>query len=348
MTPYSNGTRNFYTDFDYSAYYAGGLCFHGTQAQISPDSISANYSGVPNPLVLGNPAYRFGFDCTAAAGAGSTYGQPREYVGTNFIGRFTHRETSNQAFGYPGNITAGNPMNMTLTYNATTGTVTNFAPATPPTDTRASEDVLMTNVLKFDIKVWDAAASVGPDGKPGIAGVDDDGYNGVDDQNELGWPGSDDGDFRDIGHIGTTGFYSSNPRNIPITMLYNGLTAAGGTASGTKYPAAGATIYNNPAAALNRYDTWNSTIDFNADGFSDPPPFCPYWFGPDGVPGKVGDDDGNGFADYLPSGAYDPNEVGWPGTDDQPMPLSAIQIKITFYDTTSKQIREVTGVFSLR
>ena len=43
----------------------------------------------------------------------------------------------------------------------------------------------------------------------------------------------------------------------------------------------------------------------------------------------------------------DPREIGWPGTDDQPVPLSAIQIKITFYDVTSQQIRELTHVQSL-
>ena len=36
------------------------------------------------------------------------------------------------------------------------------------------------------------AARSGPDGAPGVAGVDDDGLGGTDDQYELGWPGSDD------------------------------------------------------------------------------------------------------------------------------------------------------------
>ncbi len=40
-------------------------------------------------------------------------------------------------------------------------------------------------------------------------------------------------------------------------------------------------------------------------------------------------------------------EIGWINSDDQPYPLGAIQIKITFYDRTSKQVREATLVQSL-
>ena len=62
----------------------------------------------------------------------------------------------------------------------------------------------MSNVIAFDIKVWDPAASVGPDTLPGIANFDDDGINGIDDYGELGAYNSDDGDWRDIGHAGLT------------------------------------------------------------------------------------------------------------------------------------------------
>ena len=37
-----------------------------------------------------------------------------------------------------------------------------------------------------------ATTSAGPDGQPGIVGIDDDGAGGIDDAGELGWPGSDD------------------------------------------------------------------------------------------------------------------------------------------------------------
>lgn len=378
----ANGTRNTWTDFDYAAYYdmlSGlGLRFHGTGNTLI-DSLATGASSanpwVP-PFVLGNPAYRFGFDCTTVLSGGvqvptANYGQPREYITTGapatyFIGRFTHSETSDPTFGYPGNITggSGNPLNSatTLNYNSTTGQVSNYS------GPRGGEDVLMTNVLKFDIKVFDPAASVGPDGQPGVAGADDDGDgnfdvlpNGNPDLKELGWPGSDDGDFRDIGHLGATGFYSATPRNVPVTMIYNTFPPTG---TYNMYPPAGSayyaypnTNYSNPVTNRNRFDTWNprlsltNTLDTSVTpniAINECPPFRPFNFGTDGAPGQKNvDDDGDGNPDYLPNGTYDPKELGYPGTDDQPIALRAIQIKIVFYDRTSKQIRETTLIQSL-
>jgi hypothetical protein len=57
-------------------------------------------------------------------------------------------------------------------------------------------------------------------------------------------------------------------------------------------------------------------------------------------PGKANfDDDGI-------NGVDDAGELGWPGTDDY-APLTAIQIKIRFYDEGSNLTREVTTVVSL-
>lgn len=348
--------RNFWTDFDYSAFFdlrgGNGLRFHGSGSGIGIDSLAAG-GGVTNPFTLGNPAFRFGFDSTTQVVGGArvpdiTYGLPREFVTTPngatpanttfFIGRFTQSETSDTAFGYPGNLNT-DPMNNTsrLNFNVATGAAGNFA------GPRGGEDVLMTNVLKFDIKVFDPAASVGPDGAPGIAGVDDDGINGPDDIGELGWPGSDDGDFRDIGHSGVTGLYNQNPQNVPVTMKYRGIPSAPTNLSTytNYYPNL---RYKDPSNNVNRFDTWNPALDHNNDGISDSPPFRPFSFGADGKPGvPFVDDDMDGIVDNA-------SELGWPnpGSDDQPIPLTAIQIKITFYDKTSKQVKESTMVQSLR
>jgi hypothetical protein len=211
--------------------------------------------------------------------------------------------------------------------------------------------VLMTNVIKFDIKIFDPAASVGPDGHAGVAGFvhpvtgvldDDDGDGVADNAAEFGWPGSDDGDFRDIGHPGSTGFYSYSPGNVPLTMLYAQGTFPnlfGVARPAPDYPVN--TNYSNPATGKNRYDTWNPKVDLNNDGISDRPPFRPFNYGPDGKPGLADiDDDGI-------NGVDDPGELGWYQTDDQPEALRAIQIKITFYDRTSRQVREATLVQSL-
>jgi hypothetical protein len=197
-------------------------------------------------------------------------------------------------------------------YGLHKGVVTAFADGP-----RINEDLLVTNIQGFDIKVWDPAASAGPDGKPGIAGVDDDGINGIDDVGEMGAPGSDDGTYRDLGHRGTSGYYryrasADRPNNY----------------------------YSNSDEGRNRFDTWGPNIDLDGDWQHDNPPYRPVCVGPDGRPGKAHcDDDGC-------NGVDDAGELGWPGTDDV-APLTAIQIKVRFYDDETHQLREATAVFSL-
>jgi hypothetical protein len=300
----SQGTRNFYTDFDYSAFFDGsGVRFQGESSLYWCSSVFS----------LTSPAYRFGFDNTSQSGNG--YGLPREFVGTSFIGRFTHAETSNASFNFPGrcnNSTFLNPISANTTLSFSKGTVTNLADGP-----RAGEDLLVSNVQGFDIKVWDPAGSAGPDGLPGRAQVDDDGINGIDDAGELGAPGSDDGAFRDLGHRGMTGHY----RYVPAAIRPNN-------------------YYSNSDNDQNRYDSWSPSIDLDGDGGFDHPPFRPIWIGPDLRPGKASfDDDGI-------NGIDDAGELGWPGTDDF-APLTAVQIKVRFYDETSGLVREVTTIVSL-
>jgi hypothetical protein len=360
LATYTGGTRNFLTDFDYSAYFDGRtstMRFHGKGTQTDSFQVGA----VTNPFVLGNPAYRFGFDSSIVVVSGNpvpsaTYGLPREYISTGnsgtpanqtfFIGRFTHAETSDVAFGYPGNVSTDPTNSSTLfNFNTTTGRVGAFS------GPRAGEDVLMTNVLKFDIKVFDPAASSGPDGFPGVAGIDDDNNGTIDDNSELGWAGSDDGDFRDIGHLGVNGFYCAGPNsttgrtagplNTPVTMKYRAVPQSPtllSTLNQYTYPNP---RFQNAAANVNRYDTWNPRLDHDNDGINDCPPFRPFDFGIDKKPGNATvDDDLDGIVDNV-------SEIGWPGSDDKPISLTAIQIKITFYDRTTKQIKETTMIQSL-
>ena len=130
-----------------------------------------------------------------------------------YFGRFTHEETSaylytnpSKGFGYPGRINADSPnpydFNTALTYNSEAGKIVEYAGGV-----RAGEDLLMTNVHRFDIKLWDPGLHPGPDLAAGRAGFDDDGNgvtdflpNGQLDPGELGYPGSDDGGFIDLGH----------------------------------------------------------------------------------------------------------------------------------------------------
>jgi type II secretory pathway pseudopilin PulG len=329
FTAYGNtGARNFWTDFDYSAYYATatGVQFFGIK-----DLLGNN--GVATSLL--SPANRWGFDYTSAAGAG--YGLPRERDSNGtFIGRFTHAETSDPAFGYPGRFLAGttnNPMAATTPVTlGGKGVVSQYV-----NGTRIGEDVLMTNVIAFDIKVWDPAASLGPDGQPGIAGFDDDGIPPTDGDLEIGAYGSDDGDWRDIGHpgliraSGTYGFYCA--LNSKLAYYSNGGLVAG-------------------VPVTNRYDTWGPNVSISGGAGADSPPYRPVWAGPDGKPGVAGkDDDCDGTIDNA-------SELGWPGTQpcgfpvagyssDDFAPLTAIKITIRFYDVTSNQVRDISEVFSL-
>lgn len=300
---YENGQPgNFFADFDFAAFqYGTSVRFHG----------GCSMSWYSSAFSLTNPAYRFGFDNTSDAGKG--YGIPREYVGTSFIGRFTHAETSSSSFRAPGKCKKdNNPFALSTKLMTNDGVVTSF-PAGP----RLGDDLLVSNVHGFDIKVWDPAASAGADGLPGKANYDDDGINGIDDPGELGAPGSDDGAFRDLGHRGTTGHY----RYLPVAGRPNN-------------------YYSNSDMGFNRYDSWSPNIDLDGDGKHDHPPFRPIWIGPDLKPGKAHfDDDGI-------NGIDDAGELGWPGTDDF-APLHAVQIKVRFYDEVSRQLREATAVISL-
>ena len=332
----SPGGPSFYRDFDYSVYYNGTPQFHGFQ-----DLTNSNVAST-----LLNPAYRWGFDGTSALNAG--FGLPREYdsnTPARYFGGFTHADTSDSNFGFPGVVTAvyPNPMAFATNLSLSNGQITVTPGGGNPTYTfagsRISEDVILTNVLAFDVKVWDPAASLGPDGAPGIAGFDDDGINGPDDYLELGAYGSDDGDWRDIGHPGYTPPTSppytvpAAPQRQPPYGFYNSPLAVGGLPN---------SYYSNPFAtpATNRFDTWGPAVQHVTSGTNDPPPYRPIYAGRDGKPGVATfNDDFTGLTDdYL--------ELGTAGTDDF-APLTAIKITIRFYDKTSKQVRDISGIYSL-
>jgi len=161
------GSGEFWRDFDYSAYYeplgAAGLLarFHDQNSLIN-DSTATGVATLQNlPVSLGVPFLRFGNSVNSGPGA-----EPREYIdmdaSVDFIGRYTMRETSHSIFGYPGRIDAlGDPFDRTDTLPAeltlTNGEVEEYADE----PYRVSEDVLMTDVHEFDIKVWDEAITDG-------------------------------------------------------------------------------------------------------------------------------------------------------------------------------------------
>lgn len=269
------------------------------------------------PLSLGITSNRFGFQGPTGI-ASFPIGEPKEFLpGGVFFGRFTHEETSHPAFAWPGDPGWGSDSTIATAddsnpYTRNSGLLLgpNGAITAYAGGSRQGEDILLTNVQSFDVKVWDAAASVGADNAPGVAGINDNGIGGVDDVSELGWPGSDDGAFVDVGHTGI-GFYAQS----------NNLNANYG-----------------PLGSNNRcFDTWHA----NLGGSLGRAPFRPAFAGGDLQPGLATvDDDGQ-------NGVDDPGELGWPDTDDLPVPMKAIQIRIRYLDISSGLVREVTIVESL-
>ncbi|HCO23144.1 prepilin-type N-terminal cleavage/methylation domain-containing protein [Gimesia maris] len=150
LDSYTSG--NFLDDFDFSVYRSGTPTayanFHDIKSLDNTTLEAQNFS-------LGRTRYRFGYNHAT--------GLPREYVDdadgyAQYIGRFTHQETSDINFRYPqAPSTAGgaNPMNpsgSSLVLDRYTNIVTQYA-----FGSRRSEDLVLPNVITFDIKVFDEA-----------------------------------------------------------------------------------------------------------------------------------------------------------------------------------------------
>lgn len=151
---------NFWRDLDFSAYYLdpnnpsdlGYAHFHDL----------GNLENYDGPFTaLGKPQFRFGFDHAT--------GLSREFIPSSvtpnpmlFMGRFTHEETSHVHFNYPHDAMdssiggGGNPMDPagpSLELNPETRVIDELSRGV-----RRSEDLVLSNVRSFDIKVFDDLA----------------------------------------------------------------------------------------------------------------------------------------------------------------------------------------------
>lgn len=236
--PGTNFSGVFWDDFDYSAHFTGGASgpqFHG------PEWLTNSRTSVDQ---LGRVFFRFGH---------SSVGQPREYVNNaatpQFIGRYMHEETSNEIFLYPSNL-GGNPNPMTAPNLrlASSGAVEIFDPlngstiATYENGPRRGEDILLTNVHAFDIKVWDETADHDGDGVPGA--------------------------FMDIGHTLPATAPPPAPSGGDFRQAVNQHTSL--TPPIVYGPRPAADAGNNRI-----FDTWHYSIDVPNGTAADPPPFRP-------------------------------------------------------------------------
>ncbi len=464
------GAGNYYNDFDLAAYFdpaAGQIRFHCIESLGTADT--AEFSS------LCDPRKRFGFYPEVAFANWPTnprMGLPMSVdAGGRWFGRFTHRETSAHVVGarfeYPGSLStnpyaqvATGALQLNTVFPGDVGGVMSLAgtdgnPNTtddvPLDGPRAGEDILLTNVLGFDVKILDddllppsyvdlghagqtdplgsgrrrgyyqhsrnlnprfgpvavfglgVPAQKGADGEWGRAGVDDDGDGTDDNITERGWPGSDDpwnrvydtwspstelptlnpGDGRHLcglapfraididaawfGADGKPGVAGTDDDNDGVT---DNLTELWWDDIATPFDAGSPTSLGDEDTATNA-DTDDRTprqLAFAAGRrgqyFSNSS--AARELGPDGTPGNWSQLDGNPPTTPANDNLDDDEKVGllrkrintfydlgFPSDNDDAAnwsanskvtirPLLAIQIRVRYLDPTSNQIRELT------
>lgn len=194
---------------------------------------------------------------------------------------------------------------------------------------RISEDVLLTNVLSFDVKVWDPGAPLvdasGVVYQPGDASY----LYVVNPANGVTWTAASYGAFVDLwgfrdldangdGVIQTPGEYA-------LTQPTPNFLFGGNRGSAVVGSPGGATPPFLPAV----YDTWST--HYEQDGIDQ-----------GGIGGAGADEGTNGLDDDNQNGVDDPGEQEAP--PPYAYPLRAIQIKLRVFEPDSRQIREVTIV----
>lgn len=391
-TPYPDPTLvagiSFWNDFDHSAFPQLGINAGG------PNQVYARFHSVDDlsnastqtQFPLGIPLWRFGHR--------TDNGRSREFDSSgNYFGRFTHEETSNTNFRYPhgrANVAATLVDPMLATINLDVDPTTN--PLTDNTfpdfafGVRRGEDLLLSNVHGFDIKVWDPGALADPTNPNNVSA----------------------GAFVDIGRTAADADVY-NPAAVDFALSNRSNTVHGPINTGSPFAAP----YN-----VNRvFDTWHPvpTIDIDGSTGDDPPPFRHVIYGATATSGtygyavgqspsrsikqkpvwdagttyNVGDmvfptqdvgppdnqrDNGLRFVYRCiqvlgnpSSGRLEPTLQQWPAVSggriqdpdtstsdyyvweavDNWKPLRAIQITVRFYDVTSEQMRQQTIVHSL-
>ena len=180
---------------------------------------------------------------------------------------------------------------------------------------RAGEDVILTNVVAFDVRVYDPQAVV-PVASGTIWRLPGD--RGYDSALASGTAGL--GAYVDLGRQGGRPATQAEP--FPPTGT-SALQAAGVCVSGTRTLTVCGT--STSAVTVPTYDTWSRHYEYN------------------GI-----DDDGDGVVDEGSNGA-DIDADGWPDYSDAtetsppyPVPLRGIEVRLRCYEPNSKQVRQIT------
>lgn len=184
-----------------------------------------------------------------------------------------------------------------------------FPGPVPQNDPRYGEDVVLDNVINFDIKVWDPLCEVRQDANGTPLVPSDPGYNEGNSLNPKSY-----GAYVDLN-------YANNPNRSYFSGPYYGL--------GQK-----SSLANNQLS-YGTYDTWSDGCEYYNHSpysfFGDPTHDVIYGQTPSSASGF--DTDGaNGVGDPLERRTSPP----------YPVPLRGLQIKIRVYEPGTRQVREVT------
>ena len=156
---YTANGNDFLEFFDYSAtrlYHDSTGTGQSYLWLNSIDSLANHVGIISNPIAL--PHNRFGFFNNPTSTFSNEHGMPREYIDEDpandgdFIGRFTHRETSSSGYNYPGIQNEANRRSNTLSALDTEDTVPGLTDGS-----RIAEDILLINVESFNVELFDDA-----------------------------------------------------------------------------------------------------------------------------------------------------------------------------------------------
>lgn len=231
--------------------------------------------------------------------------------------RFARDRSTSARFPFPMRIPAPlvypPPPNTTVNfavdpseYRGPFNSLSPFYPADDPEHRRGGEDLILTNVLAFDVRVWDPTAPLDSTTDPGSVLVPSDvGY-------EAPAPGANvqQGAYVDLGYGVTPGYKRGT------ASMFAGAPQAKSQLVPPLYPT---------------YDTWS--LHYENNGINEDNDAVP----DEGTNG-LDDDDGT-----LPNDAVD-DENEHETAPPYPHPLRGIMVKIRVYEPSSRQVRETSVI----
>ena len=222
-------------------------------------------------------------------------GPKRGDVAANTLGDLTKRENRyKHGPGYPHRVNVDNPGGIRESF--------------PPGHAREGEEVVLANVLSFNVQVFDPGIAIRADGNAALE-PGDPGYGKM-----LPGVGPARGAYMDLGD---TSFVDPN-------AIFGAIN-----------PVAGVKSRLSASSGYSTYDTWS--FHYEHDGIRQPGAQLP---GIDA--GTNGLDDNSGSPATVGVDDMSERETSPP----YPHPLRGLRVKIRVYEPGSKQVREVTVVHS--